>query len=176
MDEDDTPKPASPLSREKQYELLYWDFVTTIADRKKTIFDLSRWIVTLQGLIVGFVAVQDLQFEGFFFIVPLLIGAVGCLLLSGLDQELSIHRRNIARLQMRVGEDFAELSGEHIAAWGNPDAASARGIKDRAKANYWSLIKASHWIVVIGSSLLAAVAVFLASGAMNPAFPLSTTP
>ncbi|MEM9436372.1 MAG: hypothetical protein AAGA15_04970 [Pseudomonadota bacterium] len=151
---------TSPLSAEKQYELLYWDFVTTIADRKKTIFDLSRWIVTLQGLIVGFVAVQELRFEAVFCVVPLLVGAVGCLLLSGLNQELFIHRKNIAELQYRVGGDFLELSQEHVRTFRD-------GVK--GSVNYWGLIKASHWIVILGSSVLAFGAVLISAGGFDAA-------
>ncbi|MEM1236877.1 MAG: hypothetical protein AAGI10_07905 [Pseudomonadota bacterium] len=150
---------TSPLSPEKQYELLYWDFVTTIADRKKTIFDLSRWIVTLQGLIVGFVAVQELRFEAVFCVVPLLIGCVGCLLLSGLNQELYIHRKNIAELQHRVGGDFLELSQEHVAAF---------RYEAKGPVNYWGLIKLSHWIVIVGSSVLAFVVVLLSASDFAP--------
>lgn len=143
------------LSREKQFELMYWDFVTAVTDRKRTIFDLSRWIVTLHGLVVGFVTVQDVDFESYFFVVPLLIGLVGMILLSGLQQELHSHRKTVAEIRFRVGRDFLDIASDHVNVF-------REGKKGRD--NYWQIIAASHWIIIVGSTAMAVAAVvFLAS-------------
>ncbi|MEL6959444.1 MAG: hypothetical protein AAGL89_10880 [Pseudomonadota bacterium] len=142
------------LSREKQFELLYWDFVTAVTDRKKTIFDLSRWIVTLHGLVIGFVALRDVDFETYFFIVPLLIGCVGLLLLSGLQQELTSHRKTVAEIRYRVGGDFLDLTQDHVNVFRG-------GLKGRS--NYWQVIAATHWIIIIASTIVSVAAVLLSA-------------
>ncbi|MEL7178440.1 MAG: hypothetical protein AAFN63_01295 [Pseudomonadota bacterium] len=152
--ENNAPVKEPALSREKQFELLYWDFVTTVSDRKKTIFDLSRWIVTLQGLVVGFVALREVEFEVYFFVVPLLIGGVGLLLLSGLQQELFSHRKTVAEIRHRVGGDFLDITSDHVSVFRDGQ---------KGRDNYWQVIAATHWIIIVVSTAISVLAVVLSA-------------
>ncbi|WP_197917472.1 hypothetical protein [Thiosulfatihalobacter marinus] len=149
-----TPETDPPLSREKQFELLYWDFVTAIWDRKRSIFDLCRWIVTLQALVVGFVALREVEFEIYFFAVPLLIGGVGLYLLSGFQQELFSHRRTVAEIRHRVGGDFRDITIDHFNVF-------REGKKGRD--TYWYSIATGHWIIIVVSTAVSVAAVLLAA-------------
>lgn len=133
---------------------MYWDFVTAITDRKKAIFDLSRWIVTLQGLVVGFVSLREFEFESYFFVAPLLIGCVGLLLLWGLQQELFSHRRTVAEIRHRVGGDFLEITSDQVNVFREGKT---------GKDNYWQVIAASHWIIIMVSTAVSILAVILSA-------------
>lgn len=134
----------------RQYELMFDDLIRTIADRKRTIFDLSRWIVTLQGIVIATAASKEISFSAAFVIAPLLIGMIGLMLHSGLNSELSSHRHALAVLRDRVSGPFAELNADFQNAWLHAHK--------RTDVTYWSRITMSHRMIILGSTAVASLA------------------
>lgn len=151
------PAPAeeggSPLSTEKQFELMFLDVVSVITDRKRTLFELSKWLVTLQGLIVGFAAVKGLAIGPEFLSAPLLIGLVGLLLNVSLSTELAEHRKSLALIREKVGGEFAALHKGFI-----DHHLGREGVKRRK--NYWGNIAVSHKLIILVSTFVATYCVY----------------
>ncbi len=132
------------LSREKQYEIMYSDMQMTIADRKSTLFEISRWHVTLQSLIIGFIAYNGENIEKIFIIAPLLVGVMGYILLKAISDELNSHRKTIALLRKNVGDDFYTIHKEMVDYFLEGKTPSA--------TNYWKKIGNSYfWIITIST-------------------------
>lgn len=108
--------------------------------------------MALQGLVVGFVALREVEFEVYFFVAPLLIGSVGLLLLSGLQQELLSHRKTVAEIRHRVGG--GDITSDHVSVF-------REGQKGRN--NYWQVIAATHWIIIVVSTAISVLAVVLSA-------------
>lgn len=141
------------VTLEKQYELMYTDAVQVSYETKRAIFDLSKWIVTLHGLIVGFTAVADFQIDMMFLAAPIMIGVVGFILLQGFQNELDSHRRTLATLRARIGGDVAEVHKEHVNKYFY--------VKNSRKFSYWNLISSGHRLVLLGSTLMSTFITYL---------------
>ena len=138
------------ISRAKQLELMFQDAITVIADRKLRIFEVSRWMVTLQGLIVGLVATQRDLIGEVAIGMPILIGGMGLWLNRALQGELNSHRKILARIRATVGGDFLKMHRDMVGFWlWNVPAKSA----------YWQRIDWNHLGIICISSLLATMAV-----------------
>ena len=141
------------VTREKQYELMYTDAVQVSYETKRAIFDLSKWIVTLHGLIVGFTAVAQFQINMMFLAAPIMIGIVGFILLQGFQNELNSHRRTLAALRAKIGGDVAEIHEDHIQKYYHQS--------ESTKFNYWNLIASGHKLVLVGSTIMSTFVTYL---------------
>jgi hypothetical protein len=143
-----TPRNASLdsglMSQEKQYELMYNDMVYTLTDRKRAVFDLTKWIVTLHGLIIGFASVQRLEVGIFFIGAPLIVGISGFVLNRSIQMEMESHRIAIARIRERVGGDFYDIHSDMVDRF--------LGRKPQ-RFGYWGLMSASHALIIFVSTL-----------------------
>ena len=140
------------LSVSKQYEIMYNDLQLTIAERKKTIFDISRWHVTLQCIIIGFAAYNAEKIGKPFIFAPILVGLIGFALYKSVNDELNIHRKTIAELRKNVGGDFYILHKEMVDYF-------LEGTSPNF--NYWARIKDCFFWVIFISSLGSFFTVFM---------------
>lgn len=144
--------PIELMSREKQFELMYNDVVMVLTDRKRAVFDLSKWIVTLHGLIIGFASVQGLKIGIYFVGAPLIVGVSGFVLYLSIQQELKSHRIAIARIRERVGGDFYDIHREMV------DKFIGR---KTGGVGYWGLMSASHAMIILLSTMATTVITYL---------------
>lgn len=141
------------LSIEKQYELMYQDMVFTITDRKKTSYDLTKWIVTLHGLIIGFMGLKGSEVGMMFVLVPLLVGIVGLALNWSIEKELNSHRTILAKLREKVGGDFYTFHKEMVDLF----------LNKTNSFGYWHFIKLSHSFIILISSAVSCYVVYVFS-------------
>ena len=132
--------------------MLYRDMVATIADRKRAVSDLSKWTVTVQGLIVGFVGLQQTAIENYFAAAPILVGSSALALNRALHLEPESHRRTVANLRHEVGGPFLALTREMVDHYRGQRAASE---------DYWSRISANQVGIVLLSTVVATACVLL---------------
>lgn len=154
------PEASNIVTLEKQYELMYTDAVQVSYETKRAIFDLSKWIVTLHGLIVGFTAVADFKIDMLFLAAPIMIGVVGFILLQGFQNELDSHRRTLATLRARIGGDVAEVHSDHVRKYYH--------MKSDKKFSYWNLIASGHRLVLLGSTLMSTFITYLSLASKTP--------
>lgn len=103
-----------PLGMEKQAELCYQDTLKVIADAKQKIFDVTKWIVTLQALVLGLAFSKTSHFSGLIVALPLFIGAMGLALNHAISTELHVHRCTLANLRRTIGGLAYEINRDHV--------------------------------------------------------------
>ena len=146
---------GNAVSLEKQYELMYTDAVNVSYEVKRAIFELSRWVVTLQGLVIGAGVLEEVTLSPVFVTVPILIGFAGLLLNVGFQKELNNHRRTLAILRKDIGGAIALTHADHI---------NAHYHNQRAFFDYWRIIKSGHIVIISLATLLAALVISDAAG------------
>ncbi len=145
---------SNVVSVEKQYELMYTDAVNVSYEVKRAIFELSRWVVTLQGLVIGTSVLEDVAISSIFVAVPILIGVAGLILNIGFQKELNSHRRTLAILRKDIGGAVQQTHAEHI---------NAHYFDDRKVFDYWRIIKSGHMVIILSATLLATLIVWNAA-------------
>ena len=132
------------VSTEKQFELMYADVVQVTGEVKRAIFDLVRWVVTLQGLIVGFAVLRDIQVSLHFVWAPVLIGVSSLILLHGFQSELDSHRKTLAILRDEIDDHVGRIHHEHIQTHLHGNA---------TLRSYWSIIRNGHRLIILGTTI-----------------------
>lgn len=148
------------ISIEKQYELMYTDAVQVSYEVKRAIFDLTKWIVSLHGLIVGFAAIATFKLDWYFILAPLLIGLVGLVLLQGFQSELNSHRKTLAQLRHSIGGDVATIHHEHVNRYYHN--------KNKSVLSYWNLIRSGHFLVLLASTAIATFSTYMCISDLSP--------
>lgn len=143
------------MASDKQYELMYQDATSVLSDLKRTQFDLVRWLVSLQSLVVGvaFAAADLVVVE--MTVVPALIGVAGYYLWYSIATEMYFHRVTLARIRIAVGGDFAEFHKEMIAHY--------LGKQHDVGVNYWRMMRASQSMIIVAATMIAVAAVVVVS-------------
>ena len=154
----ETSKGDNIVSLEKQYELMYNDAVSVSYEVKRSIFELSRWVVTLQGLVIGGAVLEDVDMSSVFVTVPVLIGLAGLVLNIGFQKELNSHRKTLAILRRDIGGAVTSTHSEHI---------NAHLYEKRVIFDYWNIIKSGHIIIILFASLIAVLVVADSAGLIS---------
>ncbi len=140
------------MSEEKQFELMYNDMVITLTDRKRAVFDLTKWIVTLHGLSIGFSTIKAAEIGIWFLGAPILIGLAGLALNRSIQMEMYSHRVAMAKIRDHIGGEFYEIHKEMV------DKFLER--KGQVKLGYWDYISGSHSFIIIISTMVSVVVGF----------------
>jgi hypothetical protein len=93
------------LDVSKQAELCYQDSLKVIADAKQKLFDVTKWIVTLQSLILAASFSKEVNFSPFITVLPVFVGLMGLVLNRAISFELQVHRQTLANLRSCLAKE-----------------------------------------------------------------------
>ena len=130
----------------KQAELCYQDTLKVIADAKQKLFDVTRWIVNLQSLILAASFSKQMEFSQFIIFLPIFVGLIGAVLNITIDYELKTHRKTLALIRKTIGGFAYEINQDQVDYF--------IGGKRPRHFNYFIYYKYGNIGIVILSSLL----------------------
>lgn len=102
------------LETSKQAELSYQDTLKVIADAKQKLFETTKWVVTLQSLILGLSFSKDTNFSQWLVSLPIFVGIMGISLNYAINTELQVHRFTLAKLRNMIGGLIYLANKDHV--------------------------------------------------------------
>ena len=81
-----------------------------IDNRKQKLFDLTKWIITLQSLVLGLSFSKETNFSPMICILPIFIGVIGLSVNFTISKELKAHRETLAKLRHKIGGLVYEMN------------------------------------------------------------------
>lgn len=141
------------LDTPKQAELSYQDTLKVIADAKQKLFDTTKWVVTLQSLILGLSFSKDTNFSQWLVSLPVFVGLMGISLNYAINAELQVHRCTLAKLRHMIGGLIYLANKDHVDYFLDK--------KPPSHKNYYSYYRnANAGIILAASSLSFLVILF----------------
>jgi hypothetical protein len=107
-------KKGEVLDESRQAELCYQDTLKVIADAKQKLFDVTKWVVTLQSLILGVSFSKETSFSSWIIALPAFVGLMGLFLNYAISIELQVHRGTLAKLRKKIGGLVYDMNKDHV--------------------------------------------------------------
>ncbi|ACM92624.1 hypothetical protein NAMH_1137 [Nautilia profundicola AmH] len=135
-----------------QLSLTYQDTIDRIADAKKNLFEITKWIITLNSGVLGLFFSVNKDFSIYFTLLPILIGIIGLLLEYSISYELNVHRKTLANLRKKVGGLIYDINKEQVDLM----------LKNKKTSHkfYYFFYKFSNFSIIIFSSIITALIIF----------------
>lgn len=134
------------ITQDKQYELCYQDTLKVISEAKQKLYEVTKWIVTLQTLVVGAAFSNKMDFSESLVVLPLFIGLMGVFLNKSISDELFVHRKTLANIRSEIGGVIYELNKDQVKHFLNGDKPK--------HVNYFFSYKISNFAIITLSSLV----------------------
>lgn len=144
-------KKREVLDESKQAELSYQDTLKVIADAKQKLFDVTKWVVTLQSLILGVSFSKETNFSSWIIALPVFVGLMGIFLNYAISTELQVHRCTLAKLRKTIGGLIYDMNKDHVDYFLDD--------KQPTHKNYYTYYKNANAGIVLSASILAFVVV-----------------
>lgn len=139
------------MSLEKQYELCYQDTIKVISEAKQKVYEVTKWIVTLQTLVIGAAFSNKMNFSESLLLLPLFIGLMGAFLNKSISDELNIHRKTLADIRDKIGGVIYEVNKDQVRHFLNGDKPNHK--------NYFFSYNISNIAIIILSSFISSIIV-----------------
>jgi hypothetical protein len=141
------------VDEERQLDWCYHDTLRVISEAKQRLFDVTRWSVTLQALVLGLVFSKDSSLSWWFLLLPVFVGGMSLALNFSLSNELHSHRKTLASIRKTVGGHLYRLNKEQVDYF-------ADGVEPQGRNFYSAYKRSNEWIV--GLSALGSLALVTA--------------
>ena len=135
-----------------QLDISYKDTINVIAKAKDRLFEITKWIITLESGVIGLYFSIKIESK-IFILLPIFIGIMGLILSYSIAYELNVHRNTLAKIRKEVGGFIYEMNKEQVEL--------VLDKKDTSHKFYYIWYKTSNFLIIILSTILTTIIILL---------------